>query len=282
MRYLVHRPGPPLSRYIDHLWLYEGYTPVHTREKLLPNGVMELVIDLGEGPKRLYSQGQRRVDQDFRGAWLSGMQTDFLVIQTVPGSSMIGAHFRTLGARAFFGLPMDELANKVVSLDAILGHDAAELRERILATAEPEARLRLLECFLTARLNSSNGGNGESQRSERLVSHVIERLRHPDGAISVEQLAAECGVTRRHLLRLFNDQVGLTPKALARVLRFQGVIEAVEARGSAAVRWSELAHDCGYYDQAHFINDFRAFSGLNPRAFLRDVGEYRNFVPVRS
>jgi AraC-like DNA-binding protein len=236
---------------------------------------MELVIDLGEGPKRLYSQGQRRLDQDYRGAWLSGMQTDFLVIQVVPGSSMIGAHFRTLGARAFFGFPMEDLAGKVVSLDAILGRDAGELRERLLATGEPEARLRLLERFLSARLN---GGNGELQRNERLVSHVIERLRHPDGAISVEQLAAECGVTRRHLLRLFHDQVGLTPKALARVLRFQGVIEAVEARGAAAVRWSELAHDCGYYDQAHFAQEFRAFAGINPSGYLIQRGDYLNWM----
>lgn len=277
MQYLTHRPGPPVSRYVDHLWFFEGHMPAHTREKLLPNGVMELVIDLHDGPNRLHSQGQGRLDQDYRGAWLSGMQTDFLVIGVVRGASMMGAHFRTLGARAFFRLPMEELAGKVVTLDDVVGPDARQLRQRLLESPTPQAKLQTLERFLALRLA---GFDGDSPRRECLVSHLIERLRRPDGPLSVQQLAAESGVTRRHLVRLFRDQVGLAPKALARVLRFQSVIETVEARGAAAISWTGLAYNCGYYDQAHFAQEFRAFAGINPSAYLIQRREYLNWIVV--
>jgi AraC-like DNA-binding protein len=277
MQYATHRPGPPLSRYVDHLWFFEGYMPPHTKEKLLPNGVMELVIDLHDGPKRLHNQGQRNIEHDYRGAWLSGMQTDFLVIGVVRGSSMMGVHFRTLGARAFFRLPMEELAGKVVTLEDLIGPQARQLRERLLEAPAPQAKLRILERFLAFRL--SNCGE-DSCRSERLVNHVIERLRRPDGPLLVEQLAAEAGVTRRHLVRLFQDQVGMAPKALARVLRFQRVIETVETRGAAAISWTGLAYNCGYYDQAHFVQDFRAFAGIKPSGYLIQRGDYRNWIVV--
>ena len=277
MQYLIHRPGPPVSRYVDHLWFFEGYMPAHAREKLLPNGVMELVIDLHDGPKRLFNQGERRLDQDCRGAWLSGMQTDFLVVEVARGSSLMGAHFRTLGARAFFRLPMEEVASKVVNLDDIVGQHARELRERLLESPTPEAKLQTLERFLALRLN---GWDGDSRRSECLVGHVIERLRRPDGPLSIERLAAEAGVTRRHLVRLFRNQVGLAPKALARVLRFQTVIETVEARGPDAIRWTDLAYNCGYYDQAHFVQEFRAFAGISPSGYLIQRGDYLNWIVV--
>lgn len=275
MQYIAHQPGPPLSRYVDHLWFFEGYMPPHDREKLLPNGVMELVIDLHDDPKRLHSQGTRRLDRDYRGAWLSGMQTDFLVIGVVRGSSMMGAHFRTLGARAFFGLPMDEVAASVVRLDEVIGREARRLREQLLETPRPEDKLRTLEGFLAQRLAA---GDGESRCGERLVSHVIERLRRQDGPLSVQQLAAESGVTRRHLVRLFQDQVGLPPKTLARVLRFQRVIQTVEARGPEAVCWADLAYNCGYYDQAHFVHDFRAFAGIPPSGYRIQRGDYLNWL----
>jgi AraC-like DNA-binding protein len=275
MQYVTHHPCPPVSHYVDHLWFFEGYMPPHTREKLLPNGVMELVIDLHDGPKRLHSQGQRKLEHDYRGAWLSGMQTDFLVIGVVRGSSMMGAHFRTLGARAFFRLPMEELAGKVVTLEDLLGAEARQLRERLLETPAPEAKLRVLERFLALRLR---GCDEDSRRSERLVSHVIERLRRPGGPLLVEQLAAEAGVTRRHLVRLFHDQVGMAPKTLARILRFQRVIETVETRGAAAISWTDLAYDCGYYDQAHFAQDFRAFAGIKPSGYLIQRGDYRDWI----
>jgi AraC-like DNA-binding protein len=251
--------------------------PPHEREKLLPNGAMELVIDLHDGPKRLYSQGERRLDRDYRGAWLSGMQTDFLVIGVVRGSSMMGAHFRTLGARAFFGLPMDELARAVVNLDDVVGKEAPRLRERILESPTPADKLQTLEGFLAQRIA---GGNGESRGGERLVSHVLERLRRHDGPLSVRQLAAESGVTRRHLVRLFQDQVGLSPKTLARVLRFQRVIRTVETRGPGAVSWADLACHCGYYDQAHFVRDFRAFAGIPPSGYRIQRGDYLNWLIV--
>jgi AraC-like DNA-binding protein len=135
--------------------------------------------------------------------------------------------------------------------------------------------LRVLERFFALRLAACSG---EARRQECLVSHVIERICRADGPIAVQQLAAESGVTRRHLVRLFREQVGLAPKTLARVLRFHKVIESVEARGPNAVCWSELAYGCGYYDQAHFVQEFRSFSGINPSSYPSHRGDYIDWI----
>jgi AraC-like DNA-binding protein len=277
MQLLFHHPGPPVSRYVNHFWYYDGYARPQSKEKLLPNAVMELVIDLDGSPKRLFCRGGHRLDQDYRGAWLSGLQTEFLVIEARLGSSMMGVHFRTLGAGAFFPLPMAELAKDVVELEAILGPEARHLREQLLDAPAPETKFRILERFLARRIATLDG---DTDRGERLVGHVVERLRQTEQPVSIQRLADELGVTRRHLARLFRTQVGLGPKALARILRFQQVIETVESRGAETLCWADLAYRCGYYDQSHFVQEFREFAGIRPSEYHLRRGDYLNWIDV--
>ncbi len=91
-------------------------------------------------------------------------------------------------------------------------------------------------------------------------------------------MAEELGVSQKHLIARFHKQVGLTPKSLLRVFRFQKVIQELEEKGK--VDWLQIVTDCGYYDQAHFIRDFYAFSGIRPGLYKNSRGEYTNYLPV--
>ena len=102
-------------------------------------------------------------------------------------------------------------------------------------------------------------------------------MRDPS-VVAVSQVADQLGLSHKHFIDCFRAQVGLTPKRFCRVRRFQRALAGIGAGG--AVDWAQLACACGYFDQAHFIHDFRAFSGLKPSAYLAQRGELLNFVPA--
>ena len=95
---------------------------------------------------------------------------------------------------------------------------------------------------------------------------------------SIDNVAGELGVSHKHLIQRFRDEVGLTPKRFCRIRRFRSVLSAIQNQHT--VDWADLACACGYFDQAHFIREFRDFSGLNPSAYLTQRGEYLGYVPV--
>src|SRR6185369_11301319 len=123
-------PSPPLNAFVEFLWLYDDYAPSHSKEKLLPDGSMELIIDLRDHPKHKYDRQDFSHATPFRKYWLSGMQNEYIVIESSPGS-MMGVHFRPGGAWPFFGMPLSEFSDQVIELDCVLGDDAApSLRDR--------------------------------------------------------------------------------------------------------------------------------------------------------
>ena len=133
MRFLDHFPGPPLSDFVEMLWLYEGFTISHTKERLLPTGTVDLVVNLRE-------------DQpDFRTPIVVGPHSEHSMLDTSHEASVIGVHFRPGGAAPFFGPPLDELHNLDVSLDLLWSAGTEELRERILAAPTEPAMFQVLE-----------------------------------------------------------------------------------------------------------------------------------------
>lgn len=272
MVFETYVPAPPLNRFVEFLWFYDDFTPLHTKEKLLPDASMELIIDLREHPKALYDPDDFTRSVKFRRYWLSGMQRKYLVIDASPGS-MMGAHFRTGGAWPFFGAPLREFSDQVVELDCVLGSQAESLRERLLEEPDAKRKLRCLEKFLLKI-------GGTRLESDRSVDFALEQIMSLPVRLLMRDLASIMGVSQKHLIHLFDMRVGMTPKQVDRVVRFQKVVKGL---GKADVRnldWSRIAVDCGYYDQPHFINDFRLFSGLTPSAFLEQEWDYTNFLIV--
>jgi AraC-like DNA-binding protein len=108
------------------------------------------------------------------------------------------------------------------------------------------------------------------------VRHALERFRTP--APPVSDVADEVGLSARRFIELFKDEVGLAPKLFCRVRRFQRAVRLVHGRTD--VDWADVALDCGYFDQAHLIHEFREFSGLSPTAYLRVRSSHLNHVPL--
>jgi AraC-like DNA-binding protein len=164
-----------------------------------------------------------------------------------------------LGARALFGLPMHELSNRVVELDDLLGRGADELIERMWEAPSWDRRFAILDDALAFRAD-------RAPRPESELVWAWGRMRSSAGRARVSGLADELGWSHRRLIARFREGIGLAPKTLGRVLRFERVSRLLQQVEEP--RLAEVALDCGYYDQAHLNRDFRQFAGTSPGQYL--------------
>ena len=271
MLYLSHKPQPPLSDFVEVLWLYQGYQTSHEKERLMPDGSVELVINLAEDRIRNYDARDPDRFKTIPGCVVSGPRSEFFVIDTVGQAAVVGVHFKPGGAFPFFRVPPGEMINQSVALECLWGNDSSLLRERLLAASAPQERLRILEGCLLQQL---------SRPLERhpVVSFALQQICRPLPPPSISQIVDRTGFSQRHFIQLFSDEVGLTPKLFSRVSRFQKVIRT--AHPLAEINWIEVALGCGYYDQAHFIHDFQSFAGITPSEYLSRKTAHINHVPL--
>ena len=259
MLFRPHIPAPPLSDFIELLWLYEGWVQPHRQERVLPQGAMELVIDL-------------RDRKSAEPAVLAGAWSEFFVIETGEPQTLLGVHFRPGGAFPFLGLPAGEVHNQMVLLDDLWGATAASvLRERLLATATADEKFAILEQALLTI------ARGNFERSPAIACALRELTNVPQQR-SIAEVAEGLGMSQRRFIELFRAEVGLTPKLFCRVRRFSEAIRVIGQRRQVSL--SDVAYVCGYFDQAHFIHDFQSFAGMSPRAYLMHCREHLHHVPV--
>ena len=271
MFFLRHKPAPPLAHFVDVLWLYEGYDVTHEKERLLPDGTVELVINLREDCIRVYDSHLPDEFHTIPGCVVSGPRSEFFVFDTAGEASTVGVHFKPGGAYPFLGLPSCELHNQSVALEDLWGQASAHLRERLLEAATPEEKLRVLEACLLEQLLKPT-------EPHPAVGFAVRQLCGPMRSAPVSRMADELGFSQRRFIQLFSNEVGLTPKLFSRVSRFQRIIRTAHAVGE--INWAEMALDCGYYDQAHFIHDFRSFAGITPSEYLERKTPHVNHVPM--
>jgi AraC-like DNA-binding protein len=272
MFYRSHTPAPPLHDFIERFWLCSD-APAHRRERILPSGTIELVVNLREDEIRIYDPAQPDRVRRLSGAIVSGTYGSFFVIDTLQHASMLGVHFRPGGAVPFLGAPSCELADRHVDLAALWGREpAAELRERLCAAATAAERFRLLEKMLVRRLRHPPQRHGA-------VAAALDAFQRTGSDVSIRDVAQDVGLSQRRFIQVFAAEVGLTPKLYCRVRRFQQARRLVGK--TAAPDWAGIAVTCGYFDQSHLIRDFREFSGLSPVAYLRQASEQvlPNHVP---
>lgn len=251
-------PPPELAEAVDFLWSVEGGNAFEVA-RILPRGNAHLMFNLG-APQRLLDIHGVQAPQLFREAWFSGQQQRFLDVDATGPSTLLGVRFQPLGAWRVLGIPQYELAGQVLDFDAVLGDGIRALHQELLGTEDPAQRLQRFEAWLLQ-------GAQARAAPHYAVRWALRRMRETHGQVEVQTLAAELGYSRKHLAQLFQREAGLTPKALARVLRFSHVLARL--REGEPPQWDALAQDCGYFDQSHLIRDFRALAGHAPVEFLR-------------
>lgn len=191
--------------------------------------------------------------------WISGPSTRPDVVEFGRAHDSLDLKLTPLGAYSLIGWPLRQLAGEVVALDDVFGKAGADLAGRLLEARDPERRVEIVEAFLLHRA------------ARRLVptpavAYAWRRISASSGQVSIAKLAEELGMSRRHLTASFHEQVGLSPKKAARLLRFAHVRAEIQ---NTPVRWAEIAQECGYVDQSHLHRDFRDFAASTPTAFLR-------------
>jgi len=254
--YLVEgRPHRALRPFLHAYHGYLEYEPVPTRMRTLPGRHAVLIVNLGP-PMRLTVPGAAAAR--YR-SFLAGVQDRHGTYETPGGQRGIQLDLSPLGAYTLLGVPMGRLANLAAGLDDLLGpRPAGELVERLDAAPSWAARFDLLDAFLLRRLELGPVPSAEVARAGRVLTAT-------GGRIPVAALAGELGWSRARLHSRFREQVGLAPKVMARVLRFERAL-ALMAEGGRG--WAEIAADCGYYDQAHLNRDVRALAGCTPTRLL--------------
>ena len=274
MIYRTYKPQQPLSEFVDLFWFYEGYSPPHAKERLLPSGTMELVFNLREDALRVYDRRETAKFQRYSGSLICGAHSEFFVIDTAGQAATIGVHFKPGGAFPFFQATAHELRDAHVSLDELWGAGAASLlRERLIEAGTPEQSFRILVQSLMARA-------ARPLARHPAVAFALSEFRTVPHTRTVSDVARQTGFSRRRFIQLFSEEVGLAPKMFCRIRRFQRVLRLIDE--VRRVEWADIASACGYFDQAHFIRDFRAFCGLNPSAYLTHRGEHLNHLPLHD
>jgi AraC-like DNA-binding protein len=264
-------PSPPLSASVEAFCFSEGEASLQTKERRLPDGRVALVINLGHEMLRVAHREHDDQFQSFHGSVLSGAHSQFSVLDTTTLVTTIYVCFKPGGARPFLPMPATELTNQVVDLSRVFGTAAFDLREQLQAAQTNDDRVRILERFLLARV-------AWEQASHPAVTFALALFQAGHKRRSISEVTAQLGLNPKRFIKLFEEAVGLTPKVFCRVLRFQEGMGLIE--NGQRVSWADLALDCGYFDQAHLIHDFQAFSGLTPQAYLAQRSPYRNHVPL--
>jgi AraC-like DNA-binding protein len=259
-------PGPTLAPFVDCFWMRRGSIPSGDswRNRVLPDGRIDILFVLGDDPPGI-SPGPGT------GCYAVGAMRRAIVLDLAGEVDFLGVRFAAGAAAALLGLPASEITDQTVALDEAWGRTALELEERV-REAPPDRRIPIVAAELEARLTGS-----EPPRVALAASKLIETH---GGGLKVRELCRSLGVGERRLRRVFADAVGLTPKEACRVARFARAAELL--RSGEAAEFGRVAYRAGYYDQPHFIREFRQLSGLTPGAYLDERRAVRSVQsPVR-
>jgi AraC-like DNA-binding protein len=253
------RPSLRLAPYVRELQGYVEAAGKAVLRKEVPFGGIPMIVVFGPGFS-LHDRSDPRASRPLARSFVAGLHRTPTLIGSHGTALCMQVDFTPQGAFRFCGLDMSDLSDRVVDLDAILGACSARLEERLGEAPNWATRFAILERFLWERLS-----RGPLARD--LVARAWSKLERSGGSVSVVDLAASLGCSRKHLAEHFRREIGLPPKAVARVLRFERALAALE-RGRVGTL-ADLAASCGYTDQAHFNRDFHHFAGESPGKLMQ-------------
>lgn len=263
----TYTPVRPLSDYVEMFWYWQDYHPPHPRERILPGGMMEITINLSDVPFQI-DDGHRHA---IRGPMVAGARSTPFLIDTAQPMSILSVWFKPGGALPFFGVPGDELHNMHLPLETLWGRQASHLYDQLGEATSAKQRFCILERVLLERLYCASGRH-------RAVDYALNIFRAAPHTAKINDVVDAIALSSTRFIQVFREDVGLTPKQFCRVQRFRHALQVIASQQT--VRWVDVALKCGYYDQSHFINDFRHFAGITPSAYAPQSREHNSNLPV--
>jgi AraC-like DNA-binding protein len=277
---------PRLRAYVHGYFASSSELRISVQERHLPSTEVPLLLNFGAPHRHLdVTRPGEWTTRD--GAWIVGLHTRHQLSRAAGERHFMVVRFTPIGAHLFLGLPMHLIANEAIDLEQIDSSLARAVASRVGLARSWTERFDAAESLIAERIANA-GMSGD-------VALAWRRLVAADGNIALGSLAGELDCSHRTLIAKFRTCVGFTPKTVARLLRFNRLVRSLDQasatranetvgkpyiesahagdRRVGAIRWADIAADCGYFDQAHLINDFREFAGDTPDAFLRRVSD---------
>jgi AraC-like DNA-binding protein len=267
--YRTYAPPPPYDALIENVWYWEGFDPGHAKDTIMASGRLGLLVNLADPELRWYDGDGFARRNTLPGIALCGAHSSSFAIDAFQPTNM-GVYFKPGGAAAFFSGSAREFVDNHIALSDIWGAEAESLHQRLVHAPTPDAKAAILLRALVA--------HAREPRRHPAVALALERFERAPHRASIAGVAREAEVSVKRLIGLFADEVGMTPKSYLRVSRFQRVLERVHR--APTVDWMEEVERHGYYDQPHFIREFREFSGFTPTEYLRRRGPYLQHIPI--
>lgn len=250
----------------------KNYHPEHPIERLIPDGSASLVIELDDQERFIYDNESLAKVQLCRGSWLSGNFTEYLSFGTIRNTDLMGVRFKPGGLYPYIDLPMDNMKNRVLDGVEVFGRDIEELRMALIREKESIEKNKILGEWLIDLKSKYN-----KPVNERIKWARDEILNFPN-FMEINKIVSRTGYSDKHFISLFKNQIGFTPKIFQRIIKFNQILPKIQQ--SESLSWTQISHECGYYDQSHFIRDFKKFSGFNPSEFIEMDFERNNFFPM--
>lgn len=251
------KPTEILSKYIKNYFIVEIDNSIDfiSKERVFPCGNATLVFHYGSPSKFQKKNSSEYIEPNIV---ICGQQTNYYDLSLSGKTGMILIVFKPHGVKSFFNFPITELLNENLSLQDLANNDAIELNDKLFNSSTNEQRINHLENFLIQRLIQ----NEDFDR----VDHAVKMIKNSKGQIKTHEIAQEVCLGIKQFERIFSKHVGLNPKKFTSIIRFQNVIQM--KRKYKTSNMYQLAFDNGYYDQSHFIHDFKSLTDLTPRVFF--------------
>ncbi len=253
--FLERIPAAPLANYIRALWYAKAGDVPHHRERILPSGCVQIILSLSRD--FILDSLEGSAECCVKPALVVGARSVYEIVDSSDMADLVGIVFEPGGFPIFASDAADRFSNRSVALECIWGRDAEDLRDRLREMESPERRLECMERYLHGRFRDKLVKRSRTPQ----VNFALRYFAELPSVASVHETARQIGWSERRFSQVFREEVGLAPKVWCRVQRFQRAVKQLHA--GIDVRWAELALDCGYYDQSHFANEFRAFSGVD-------------------
>lgn len=258
MEYREFKPSTALAPYVDCYWVHTGMLPENKEYRCVPSGNTDIIIGASSGEEWV-KRGESWAK--LPRAFITGIWTAPAILRSAWRIEWFGIRLKPEIFVQLFRQPLREMENATLDVSTVLGKGADELADQIAGAPDVRLRIELAEQFISREL-------AERLPGDAYFTEAIRLIRQYGGQISTEALSKKVYVGERQLQRAFREHFGITPKTYGRIVRFNRA--SCLLKNATRVNWADVTYSCGYADQAHFIRDFKEFSGANPTALITD------------
>lgn len=259
MNYQTFEPSPNLAAVVKCYWSLESpKQEIPEKQTIVADGCMEMIFHYGDLYKQYLTNGKSIIQPR---CFVMGQLSRPLEIEPTGSTGIFSVRFHPDGFLPFATVPLSELEDKAVALELIFGKAGQEIEELVLSATTSEQRIQHIEQFLFSRLS-------DVATIDKLVKSAVETIITANGQLSVDELSKRTHVNRRQLERKFSSSIGLSPKQLSKIIRLQATLQLILTKKFTT--FTAVAHESEYYDQAHFIKDFKELTGFTPKEFYGD------------